>query len=362
MATISTLFRSGWITLRGRWRISNQDLVIPWPATEWTTFTWRYQSWIFQIWEKLLRDSCLGILETCEISLTRSSLLLCAYSARSKYDDYAEYRKASDWWSDFVTVQSKIDGSDNRTDYVIAEEVLSEMITKWTNDVLKFLLNDRKHRFSIHHPDFSVDNIFVDEGSNITCIIDWAFCFSVPLFILLTVPSLPQSRYEVEMSFLPAFENGFQYALQENTQRENMETEMTLCRTLSCSRPIWLLSRILNFDSTTNYYLFKALWDSIENHDQDISKFFRSRQSSQQYISLRNELKEDDQTTEQVTKIKREYFRDDIWRLTIARKLTLVSQWSLRYDESLTHGIRGNSNIFVANKKLWVWINNCLKP
>ena len=281
--------------------------------------------------------------------------------ARNEYDDYAGFRKASDWWSDFVTVQSKIDGSDNRTDYVIAEEMLSEMITRWTDDVSKFLLNDRKHRFSIHHPDFSVDNIFVDEDFNITCIIDWAFCSSVPLSMLLTAPGLPQSRYEVDVSLLPAFENGFRYALQENTQRENIETEMTLCRTLSCSRPMWLLSRILNFDSTTDYHLFKALWDSIGNHDQDISEFFRSRQSSQQYISLRNELKEDDQTTEQVARLEREYFRDDIWRLAIARKLTLISQWSLRYHRSLTHGIRGNGNIFVADKKLWAWIDNCLK-
>ncbi len=88
-------------------------------------------------------------------------------------------------------MQSKINGSDNRTDYVIVREVLSEMITRWTNDVLKLPLNDRKHRFSIYYPDFSVDNIFVDEGFNITCIIDWAFCSSIPLSILLTAPSLP---------------------------------------------------------------------------------------------------------------------------------------------------------------------------
>ena len=282
--------------------------------------------------------------------------------ARSEYDDHAGFRKASDRWSDFVTVQSKIDGSENRSDYVIAGEVLSEMIIRRTNDVSNTLLNDRKYRFSIHHPDFSVDNIFVDENFNITCIIDWAFCSSVPLSILLTAPGLPQSRYEVDVSLLPAFENGFRCALQENSQRENIETEMPLYRTLSCSRPIWLLSRILNFDSTTDYHLFKALWDSTGNHDQSISEFFRSRQSSQQYISLRNELKEDDQTTEQVARLEREYFRDDIWRLTIARKLTLVSQWSLRYHTSLAYGIRGNGNVFVADKKLWAWIDNCLAP
>lgn len=105
---------------------------------------------------------------------------------------------------------------------------------------------------------------------------------------------------------------------------------------------------ILNLNSTTDCHLFKALWDSIENHDQSISEFFCSRQSSQQYTSLRTELKEDDHTIEQVTR-----FRDDIWSLTIARRLNLISQWSLRYHKSLAHGIRVNGNIFVADKKLW---------
>ena len=51
---------------------------------------------------------------------------LAPIPARSEYDDYARFRKASNWWSDFVTVQSKIDSSDNRVDYVIAGEVLPE--------------------------------------------------------------------------------------------------------------------------------------------------------------------------------------------------------------------------------------------
>jgi hypothetical protein len=159
--------------------------------------------------------------------------------ARSEYSDCAGFRKASDWWSDFVTVQSKIDGSDNRTDYVIAGEVLSEMIASLMSHASKFPSNNPEHRFPIHHPDLSVDNIFVDEDFNITCIIDWAFSSSVPLPILLTAPGLPQSRYEVDVSLIPAFENGFRHGLYESTQRENIESEMTLCQRLSC----WIQAR-----------------------------------------------------------------------------------------------------------------------
>ena len=79
MATISALFWSGWITLRGRWGISNKDLSVPWPTIEWTIFTWRFTSRAFQLWEWLLRGTYFGVLWTRQISSSKPSLLLCAY-------------------------------------------------------------------------------------------------------------------------------------------------------------------------------------------------------------------------------------------------------------------------------------------
>ena len=119
------------------------------------------------------------------------------------------------------------------------------------------LLDSRKPSFSIYHSDLSINNIYVDEHFNITCIIDWAFTSSVPFSMLLT--ALPQSRDEIDPSLLPAFENGFRCALEESTKHKNTENEMRLCQMLSCSRPLWLLSRLLNFDSITDYHLFQAL-------------------------------------------------------------------------------------------------------
>jgi hypothetical protein len=72
-------------------------------------------------------------------------------------------------------------------------------------------------------------------------------------------------------------------------------------------------------------------------------------------------LKEDDEATTQVAKLEKQYFHDDVCRLTVSRKLTMVSQWSLRYNESMVHGFRGNGNVLVADKKLWAWNGNCLK-
>lgn len=52
------------------------------------------------------------------------------------------------------------------------------------------------------------------------------------LFIALDLSKL---RYKVDVSLLFAFKNEFRYTLQENTQRENIEIEITLCWTLSYS-------------------------------------------------------------------------------------------------------------------------------
>lgn len=280
--------------------------------------------------------------------------------ASSEYSDYAGFWEASNWWSDFVTVQSKIDSSDNRVDYVLAGEVLSEIVTKWIDDPSEDFRDAYEHRFAIHHADLSVNNIYVDEDFNITCIIDWAFCSAVPLSMLLMTPGLPQSRHEVDASLFPAFENGFRCAHEEKTERQGVGRG-TLCWMLSRSRPMWLLSRFLSFDSTTDYYLFKALWDLTGYYHQDMAEFFHTKQSSNHYISLHSELKKEDQTMERVAANERAYFRDDVCRLAISRKLTLVSQWSSRYHGQGAYGIRRNGTVFVADRRLWAWINDCLK-
>ncbi|MCJ1231354.1 hypothetical protein MMC12_008031 [Toensbergia leucococca] len=280
--------------------------------------------------------------------------------AQNEYDDFAKFQKASDWWSDFVTVQSKIDSSDNRADYVVAGEMLSDTIAKWADDLTDILPSYGENRFAIHHPDLSVNNIFIDEDLNITCIIDWAFCSAVPLSMLLTPPGLPQSRNELDVPLLAAFENGFQQSLLKNTQYQGVGTEKVLGWMTSRGRQMWLLSRILSFDTTTDYHLFQAFWDLVGGYSQDMVEFFRSKQSSKDCIALHRELKEDDQTTEQVARLERAYFRDIALRLAISRKLTLVSQWSNRYGESGTRGIRSNGNVFVADKRLWSWIDSCL--
>ncbi|EDN90806.1 predicted protein [Sclerotinia sclerotiorum 1980 UF-70] len=77
----------------------------------------------------------------------------------------------------------------NRLDYCIAEHYLRDMLP--SIDVpASTIPSEFVNEYPLHHPDLSSGNIFVDEGFNISCIIDGAFCSTVPMPILLTTPKL----------------------------------------------------------------------------------------------------------------------------------------------------------------------------
>lgn len=287
--------------------------------------------------------------------------LFAPIPASTDYKDPAHHRMAVDWWNDFVAVQSKIDSSHNRTDYVIVGEALLEMVTKWTSILSKSLSSHDQQSFALHHPDLSVNNIFVDKDFNITCIIDWAFCSSVPISMLLTAPGLPQSKDELDGTLLTPFESGFRNALAECVHPDGSHVEDNLLEILSRSRPMWLFSRIMSFDSTADYTLFNSIWESLGRHEQDPLEYLCSMQASDKYITLHAELAMDDPTESQVAAEEAEFLSKDVEKRTIARKLTLVADWSSRYRKGDARGIRRNGNLFVADRRLWQWIYDCLK-
>lgn len=136
-----------------------------------------------------------GLLQHVECLQLDHHCFFAPVPTRNKYDDDSEYRKACDHWNNFVTLGSKIDGSENRVDYTIVGD-LRGIASEWLQKMPAQNIDSK--RFHLHHPDINVNNIFVDENCNITCIIDWAFCSSVPLPVLFMAPGLPQSRNELE--------------------------------------------------------------------------------------------------------------------------------------------------------------------
>ncbi|KAL8900791.1 MAG: hypothetical protein Q9207_005527 [Kuettlingeria erythrocarpa] len=285
--------------------------------------------------------------------------LVAPTPATGEYHDRILHREAAQRWNDFVKVQSKINSVDNKVDYLIASEMLSNAITKWI-DTEAASGSSPVDRFALHHPDLSVNNIYVDGNCNITCIIDWEFCSAVPLSLLLTAPGLPQSRDEIDPTLFHAYRDGFRRAVME-TSEDDIGRESPLVMTLSCSRPVWLISRILNFDSDMDINLLSDLWE-VEGHGRDIAEILRSKQLSEYYVALYGQSKRRDYNPLQAGGDERAYFLNQLLNETISRKLTMISEWSSRYGKARAHSIRSNSSkAFIADKRLWCWINKCVQ-
>lgn len=152
-----------------------------------------------------------------------------------------------------MTVGSKIDSSKNRLDYIIAGGLLEGMISSFTIKTDE-IANGHHDGFPIRHPDLSVNNIFVDDDYNITCIIDWAFASYVPMAELLTTPGLPHPKDDTEPSLTAAFRAGFTKHL------EREESKIVLPAVWEATRKVWHFTRLINLDALQDYKHFKELY------------------------------------------------------------------------------------------------------
>ncbi|OJD18557.1 hypothetical protein AJ78_01398 [Emergomyces pasteurianus Ep9510] len=85
---------------------------------------------------------------------------------------------------------------------------------------------------------------------------------------------------------------------------------------------------------------------------------FRLRQSFFKYQQLYEEIRQEDRTAEQISCDEKNYFKNrNQLELSIARKLKLISDWSSRYGKPPSSRIRGSGDVFVADKRLWLWID-----
>ena len=296
--------------------------------------------------------------------LPKSPCFFAPCPTRNEYDDDHEYCRACDQWNNFVTFGSKIDGADNRVDYMIVGDCLREIVSKWVEEMSGFSQNIGRKRFCLHHPDLNVNNIFVDDDCQITCIIDWVFCSTVPLSVLFMAPGLPQSRDTLEAPLAAAFEDGLNNAILADNKGDAVRKYLHKLRAFPGSNDFaWSFYRLASFDSAGDFYLFDEIWQimSNRNDDLDLSAFYRSKQSSDHYLQLHGEMKQDDEPLDRVMQREADYFQRDIVGLTVSRKLTLVSEWTSRYRSRDPRGIRRNGNIFVADDRLWRWVLQSLE-
>ncbi|PYH34767.1 RNase H domain-containing protein [Aspergillus neoniger CBS 115656] len=250
--------------------------------------------------------------------------------SREDYQSDKQYRQAVDLWNDFVTVGNKIDSADNRLDYIVAGDALRDIVRKFE------LPSSNPGTFPLCHADLSVNNIYVDDDYNITCIIDWAFTSCVPDSMLLSPPGLPQYGDKISPELHTAFIDGFQAAMPESTEESTN------------------LSRLLGLDSIGDYNLFAAVWRSTYGPEKDTGEYFSQQRRSPHYLRLYDEVREEDRPLWKVERDEKDYFRNKVFKHTIAKKLTLMSEWKAKYTPDSPRRIR--QDMFIASPNLWKWI------
>jgi hypothetical protein len=266
---------------------------------------------------------------------------------RDEYQSYIQYQNASLLWNDFVCVGDKFDSSKNRLDYVVLADALRDILQKLEPPAVN------PGTFPLCHPDLSADNIFVDEDFNITCLIDWAFASSVPDFMLFTMPGLPQYRDELSSEFEMPFIDGFYEVIPKSMDRRTISKYRELWETDKV-QVAWKLSRLLTLDSIRDYPLFAAVWEFARGFDQDAGQYFQQQCRLPHYVQLYKEFQKEDIPISEVEKKENDYLGNKVFRKTIARKLTLVSEWNRQYAENKPLSLR--NSMFVTSPQLWKWI------
>ncbi|KAJ5953652.1 hypothetical protein N7454_000548 [Penicillium verhagenii] len=286
-----------------------------------------------------------AFLEHAEILQLSHHCFVAPVPSREDYQSSMQYKSAVDLWNDFVTIGRKTDSSDNRLDYMIAGDALRDIIRKLDLPAIN------PETFPLCHADLSVNNIYVDDNYNITCIIDWAFASSFPEFMMLATPGLPQYRDEIDSELHVPFIDGFIAAMPGSIEDKLIQKYR---ETLERGQVSWRLSRLLTFDSISDYNLFATVWYFANGLEKDLGQYFVQQRRSPQYIRLYNDVQQEDQPLSKIAKDEETYFQKQYFRNAIAKKLTLVSGWKAPHTSD--HPPKLRKDMFVASPKLWKWI------
>ncbi|PYI03526.1 hypothetical protein BO78DRAFT_463224 [Aspergillus sclerotiicarbonarius CBS 121057] len=288
--------------------------------------------------------------EEAEILQLSHHCFVAPVPSRDDYESRTHFEGAMELWNDFVTVGRKTDSSDNRLDYIIAGDALRDIVQKCALPAVNH------ETFPLCHPDLSVNNIYVDDDYNITCIIDWAFASSIPESMLLSVPGLPQYGDEIapelHLPFIDGFIAAIPGSIKESSTRGYRES-------LERGQISWRLSRLLSMDSIADYALFATVWHFAHGANKAIGQYFVESRRSPHYIQLYNEVQQEDQPLSKIEKDEKDYFQNKDLRKTIAKKLTLMSEWKSQYTVDQSQRLR--TDMFVASPYLWKWIQQCMQ-
>jgi hypothetical protein len=270
-------------------------------------------------------------------------ILRAPVPVRQDYPDFAKYYTATDRWNDYAALGGLVDSSVNRLQYCLASQLLRDSIIPR----LVRPVSQSDPGFPLHHHDISLQNIFVDDDLNITCIIDWAFSSTVPPAQLLATPGLPHPRDLVlDLSLVSAFRSGFETGCGK-AGRCIIEFDLW-----KVGQMVSHFTRLVNLDALQDYGHLEALWALVwgpgtPRDDGDdtnsLPAILATRATTRDALDLAGELAADDEPESETSRREKEYF-DAVGdkRLALARKVAFAAKMNPR---------------FVADGRLWRWID-----
>lgn len=212
-----------------------------------------------------------------------------------EYPNFSEYYAATDRWNDFATLEGISESSINRLQYCITSQLLQDTVVP---SMARPVGHSGSH-FPLCHHDISLQNLFVDNNLNITCIIEangWKVGQMVSRFMHLANLDALQDIYHLEV--------------------------------------LYALSRQLT-----------TLED--DKDDNIIPVILATRTISPDALTLADELAADDEPEGTIRRREKEYF-DVVCarRLALARKVALAAKMNPQ---------------FVADKRLCRWVGTVLE-
>ncbi|KAF7561359.1 hypothetical protein G7046_g2787 [Stylonectria norvegica] len=193
--------------------------------------------------DRYLRSQIVALMSHAEELPLMPYLFFSPIPKSVDYLNWDSYKAAGDRRSDFIVVGDKLEGSKNRLDYLVAGQILEEMIP---------LLLFQSTTFNLSHPDLHVGNIFVDEGLNVTCIIDWGSTTTGPATELLARPGLAGPSRPPSSSLIASFHCGFSQE-SRNIQRDVWDR----------AEMMWFFSRFIRLLSGQDLPLFQTLYELV---------------------------------------------------------------------------------------------------
>ena len=260
-----------------------------------------------------------------------------------EYPNFAKYYAATDRWNDFVNLGGMVDRSMNRLQYCLASHLLRDsIIPRMVRNI-----SQSAPGFPLYHHDISLQNLFVDDDLNITCVIDWAFSSTVPPVQLLATPGLPHPRDLVlDFPLVSAFRSGFET---ENRKADRCIIESNYWKV---GQMVSRFMRLVNLDALQDYDHLEALFALARgpvtpgddgNDTNSLPAILETRAMTHDALALAGELALDDEPESEILRREKEYF-DAVGakRLALARKVAFAAKMNPR---------------LVADGRLWRWVD-----